>query len=212
MSAHASRAGGVSRRGRILPALLLAASLATLAAGGMSARYGLCWPRRIWYPRPPGIVIHHSASAASEGDRPVDAALIDRWHEQRGWGLEAGHDRYHIGYHYVILPDGSIQTGRPEWMRGAHVRGANDYIGVCLIGNFSTTANPAGLVKPHVPTPAQLDALHALLFKLIRKYHLTPEQVLGHSDLAPTACPGDRFPLARVIARLTQETKRPAGP
>ena len=207
MSSYAARVAGPPLRGRILPALLLAASLATLAAGGMAARYGTGWPRRIWYPRPPGIVIHHSASAASEGDRPVDAALIDRWHQQRGWGLEAGHEEYHIGYHYVILPDGTLETGRPEWMRGAHARGANDFIGVCLIGNFSSSANPAGRIKPDAPTPAQLDALHALLLKLTRKYHLGPEQVFGHRDLSPTACPGDRFPFAEVMGRLKQEAE-----
>ena len=196
----------VSRRpGRVVPGMLLLGAVATVLAGGMAARYGLSWPRRLWWPKPPGVVIHHSASAGVEAGRPVDAALIDRWHEHRGWGEETRGGAEHIGYHYVILPDGTVQAGRPEWMRGAHVRGHNDYLGICLVGNFSSSANPTGRVRPARPTSQQLEALHTLLVGLMRKYDFGPDDVLRHRDLAATACPGDRFPYDAVIQRLKRE-------
>lgn len=41
-----------------------------------------------------------------------------------------------IGYHLVILLDGSVKEGRPFEEMGAHVRGHNDNsIGICLIGS-----------------------------------------------------------------------------
>jgi len=62
-----------------------------------------------------------------------DAATIDRWHKERGWSG--------IGYHFVILPCGTIEQGRPLNKQGAHVYGQNrDSIGTCLIGK--TEFNP----------------------------------------------------------------------
>ena len=76
-----------------------------------------------------------------------NAALLTKWHLQRGWRT--------IGYHYIILNgqldsncynknfDGWLETGRAlddnyqldEWERGAHVKGWNENsIGVCMIG------------------------------------------------------------------------------
>ena len=196
-------------RGRILPGVLFITSVCTVLAGGMAARYGLSWPRRLSWPRPPGAIIHHSASAAHQNGAPVDAALIDRWHEARSWGQETADAVYHIGYHYVILPDGTVDAGRPEWMRGAHCRGHNDHLGICLVGNFSSSANPTGRTQPARPTAEQLNALHNLLLDLMSKYHFGPEAIRRHRDLAQTACPGDRFPFDAVVQRLEQERDAP---
>jgi N-acetylmuramoyl-L-alanine amidase len=188
--------------GRAVAALLLVAAAGTVAMGGLAARYGHSWPRRLLHPRPAGIVIHHSASSSGEGLHPVDAALIDRWHARRGWGQTTAAGAYHIGYHYVILPDGRVQPGRPEWMPGAHTVGHNDCLGICLVGNFSTAANPTGAIKPAKPTPAQLRALEALLLSLLRRYHLQTADIHRHRDLARTACPGDRLPFDAVKAAV----------
>ena len=191
--------------GRALSATLLLAAAVTVIAGVMAARYGPHWPRRAWYPRPPGVILHHSASSDQDGSGAVNAAAIDRWHQARGWGVEGRGGEYHIGYHYVILPDGTVEEGRPEWMRGAHTLGHNDTIGVCLVGNFSSSADPEAQFKPHAPTPEQLDALHGLLLRLLRKYRLSPASVLSHGDVAATACPGDRFPYDAVMQRLRDD-------
>ena len=191
-----------TRSGRAAPGLLLLAAVGTVLSGGMASRYGTSWPRRLHWPKPPGIVIHHSASPSHQAGKPVDAALIDRWHESQGWGQETASGNYHIGYHYVVLADGTVEPGRPEWMRGAHAVGYNDWLGVCLVGNFSSSENPNGAMGPSRPTPAQLDALHSLLKTLMAKYDLKPGDITRHRDVGQTACPGDRFPFALAVERL----------
>lgn len=195
----------------MVPALLLMLSVGTVLAGGMSARYGLSWPRRLYWPRPGGIVLHHSASAGMAHGRPVDAALIDHWHEERGWGSATVSGAHHIGYHYVILPDGSVQPGRPEWMLGAHCLGYNDHLGICLVGDFSSSSNPDGRIKPSAPTREQLRALDDLLRSLMHRYGLGPEAIRRHRDLGQTACPGDRFPFDAVIEGLSGEGRGARG-
>lgn len=45
-----------------------------------------------------------------------------------------------MGYHAVILEDGTVQQGREDARPGAHVRGHNGHtLGVCLIGRRSFT-------------------------------------------------------------------------
>ncbi|MBD3293315.1 MAG: hypothetical protein GF393_10355, partial [Armatimonadia bacterium] len=156
-------------------------------------RLGPRWPRRLLFRGPGGIVIHHTATAGVVDGHRVDAELIASWHEQRGFAAEYRGHVYTIGYHYVVLPDGSVQQGRPEWMVGAHTYGYNDYLGICLVGNFDSGANPAGAQQPARATPEQMSALTNLLDDLLTKYRLTPEDVHGHGELGATACPGDRF-------------------
>src|SRR5437016_681095 len=91
---------------------------------------------------PGGIIIHHSAVPPFPDGRPIDAKLIDEIHRERGYNAFYWGRFYHIGYHYVILPDGTVQQGRPEHCRGAHAQGYNSYIGICLVGDFSSKDNP----------------------------------------------------------------------
>lgn len=185
----------------IAPALLiLAASI--VAVGGLTVRLGPRWPRRLLFRGPAGIVIHHTATGATVEGRTVNVGTIAAWHEQRGFSAEYRGRTYHVGYHYVILPDGTLQRGRPEWMRGAHTRGYNDYLGVCLVGNFDSTANPDRLQQPAEPTDAQMRRLTSLLRDLLKKYRLRPDDVYGHCELTATACPGDRFPLEELRRKL----------
>ncbi len=184
--------------------LLLVAALLTIAVGGLSMRLGPRWPRRLFFRAPGGVIIHHTATGGHVEGKRVDAALIATWHERRGFSAEYRGGTYHIGYHYVILPDGNLERGRPDWMLGAHVRGYNDYLGICLVGNFDAAANPGGAQQPAEPTREQLDTLVRLLKDLMVKYRLRPGDIYQHCDLAATACPGDRFPMKEVLRRLEQ--------
>lgn len=99
----------------------------------------------------------------------VDAKAIDRWHKEKGW--------LKIGYHFVILRDGTVQTGRLETEVGAHVEGHNvGNLGICLVGGLreSDGASEANY------TPAQWAALETLLAQLKAKYPAA--DVLGHRD------------------------------
>lgn len=71
------------------------------------------------------IVIH---CADTPKGKYFDVNDIRKWHTQeRGWS--------DVGYHYIVLLDGTIQKGREDRVTGAHVGGHNsDTIGVCYIG------------------------------------------------------------------------------
>ncbi len=191
-----------SRAGRV-ELLLLVASLGILAVGGLTMRLGPRWPRRLFFRGPAGVVIHHTATASTVQGKQVDAGLIAKWHRQRGFGAEYRDQTFSIGYHYVILPDGTVQRGRPEWMMGAHTYGHNDHLGICLVGNFDSGANPGGAQQPSHPTDAQMEALESLLGDLMKKYRLRADEVYGHCELGATVCPGDRFPLDKLRQDLS---------
>lgn len=114
------------------------------------------------------IVIHCSAT---ESDVFVNAAYIRGWHKQKGWS--------DIGYHYVILRDGSIEKGRPDDIPGAHVKGHNhDSLGICLVGGLDKEGNAECNF-----TFAQWYALDRLISGL-RSAH-PDAQCVGHRDLSP---------------------------
>ena len=159
--------------------------------------------------RPAGIIIHHSAVAPPLDGTPVDAATIDRIHKRRGFEIFYWGKFYNIGYHYVILPDGTVQEGRPELLQGSHTEGHNSYIGICLIGNFSSADNPTGKRGLSAPTAAQIDALSRLSRGLQEKYGFSWQQIRRHSDVNPKSeCPGDRFPLEEFWVRLKTSEDR----
>ena len=120
------------------------------------------------------VVIHCSAV---KPDQMSSVAQIDSWHRERGY-------KFGVGYHYVVRRDGSIETGRPEWMVGAHCLNHNKYsIGVCYEGGLDARGQPAD-----TRTAAQKATLRQLLTDLHRRY---PRAVIvGHHDLNPQkACP-----------------------
>ena len=118
------------------------------------------------------IVIHHTKI------ENMTVASIHDLHLANGW---AG-----IGYHKVILPDGTVADGRPEYAVGAHAVGANTHsVGITVVGDFDTS----------VPSPAQMASLVALTAELAGKYGVSAARVVGHRDVyKDTTCPGKIFP------------------
>lgn len=106
-----------------------------------------------------GIIVHCSDSPQGRGD---NAATIDRWHKERGWSG--------IGYHYVILEDGAVEAGRPLGKSGAHARGYNDYVGICLIGK-------------DVFTDEQFNSLETLC------RGFDTNNIIGHYKVSAKTCP-----------------------
>ena len=120
------------------------------------------------------VVIHCSAV---KPDQMSSVAQIDSWHRERGF-------KFGVGYHCVVRRDGSTETGRPEWMVGAHCLNHNKYsIGVCYGGGLDARGQPAD-----TRTAAQKATLRQLLTDLHRRY---PRAVIvGHHDLNPQKeCP-----------------------
>ncbi len=119
------------------------------------------------------IIVHCTATPRG---RAVKVADIDRWHHNRGF---AG-----IGYHYVIMLDGTVCRGRNVERIGAHCKGHNARsIGVAYVGGVEADCTTAADTR----TDKQKKALRALLAELKRRYPAA--SIRGHRDFAPKACP-----------------------
>ncbi|MFD2110927.1 N-acetylmuramoyl-L-alanine amidase [Thiorhodococcus fuscus] len=135
--------------------------------------------------------------------RPIDSIVIHAtggpgckngrlWHAPGGT-LESNlrHFAAHpnIGYHYLIGRDGETVAGTPEAQVAFHARGHNTAsIGIELVND--------GNGKDPFP-PAQINALIDLLARLLHRYDLTPDRILGHSevDRRDFVCGGKRYKL-----------------
>lgn len=118
------------------------------------------------------IIVH--CTATREG-ASVSLDTVRRWHLERGWS--------DIGYHYLILLDGTIEVGRPEERQGAHVRGHNrDSIGVSYVGGVDRN-----LDAKDTRTQDQKDSLHNLLSNLMASYK--DATLHGHNEFSNKACP-----------------------
>lgn len=154
---------------------------------------------------PSGIIIHHSALPNVEREPQNYLTLIDKIHKKRSYGIFYWGRTYYIGYHYLILPDGTLVKGRPDRCQGAHARGFNSFLGICLIGDFSTNHNPRGELGLTTPTEAQMQTLASLCRKLMDRYAISTDQVFKHNDVnMDTECPGDRFPFQELITKINE--------
>ena len=123
------------------------------------------------------IVIHCSATRAGQDVRAAD---IDKWHKERGFAM--------IGYNYVVDLDGTVETGRPLSMDGAHCNTAGlsgqsynkHSIGICYVGGLDENGNPAD-----TRTPEQKLSMANLVNKLCDEYPIV--EVIGHRDASPDA-------------------------
>lgn len=131
------------------------------------------------------IILHHAAATTCTIED------IHKWHLANGWNG--------CGYHYLIRKDGAVYGGRPINSVGAHAYGHNDdSIGICFEGNFTNEK----------PTTAQIYAGVELVQTLLTEYVLKPSDVIRHSDVNATVCPGNLFPYSEFIKELGIETQR----
>lgn len=112
------------------------------------------------------LIVHCSDS---ENHMDLNAIDIHKMHLDFGWDG--------IGYHKVICRSGKIENGRPEYWKGAHVKGKNDLsLGVCLIGRDKFTKKQ-----------------YSSLQKILRKWKLLypNAKIIGHCDTEETqkTCP-----------------------
>lgn len=121
------------------------------------------------------IIIHCSATRAEQDFTAKD---IDRMHRARGFNQ--------IGYNHIVRLDGTVETGRPLTIDGAHcnTKGFSGLsynkhsIGICYIGGLDANGKPAD-----TRTIAQKTALRELVAKLCKEYEII--EVLGHRDTSP---------------------------
>lgn len=110
------------------------------------------------------LIVH-----CSDTSNNLSAIDIHKMHLSFGWDG--------IGYHKVVLRNGKVENGRPEYWTGAHVKGINSKsLGICLIGRDKFTAK-------------QLKSLAQVLKKWKSKY--PNATIAGHCDVVKThkTCP-----------------------
>jgi hypothetical protein len=147
---------------------------------------------------PDGIVLHHTAVLPTTGAVPASMEQVDQYHRQRGFDIVCEGKEYHVGYHFLVMRDGSVKKGRPERCRGAHAPGYNSYLGISIVGDFTRGKEHS---EETSPTPKQMDAIVKLCRALQRKYNIPLQHIVRHSDVAPTQCPGELFPYREIMAQ-----------
>jgi hypothetical protein len=152
--------------------------------------------------RPTGIVFHHTATIPSENRVPRKAREVDEFHKRRGFEIKCSGHVYHEAYHFLIFPDGNVKKGRPETCEGAHAEGYNSYLGISLVGDFSSEDNPKGEKGTTQPSQKQLISLVQLCRRLKERYNIPMNHIVRHSDISHTQCPGDRFPFSSVLQQV----------
>lgn len=85
------------------------------------------------------LVIHCSASKNGNPEK-FTAMDVDMWHRERGWkrdpaAMKAFNPQFRaIGYHFLIFPDGHLETGRSPDEQGCHCPPNEHNLGVMLFG------------------------------------------------------------------------------
>jgi hypothetical protein len=108
-----------------------------------------------------------------------------------------------ITYHFCITAEGVVyQTQYLETVSAHAGPHSQDSVGVCLIGNF--TSSP--------PPRAQLDALAPLLAQLALALGLSADQIFGYNEIEKTQSPGATWPqwkgpLLTRVRRLMSSSK-----
>jgi lipid-binding SYLF domain-containing protein len=149
-----------------------------------------------------GIVFHHTALIPGENKPPRSERDVDKYHQERGFEILCFGRVYHLAYHYLIMPNGRVIAGRPERCEGAHAVGYNSYLGISLVGDFSSEDNPTGKKGPTKPSAAQIASLLQLCRRLRQRYNIPLQHIVRHSDISNTKCPGDRFPFRMIMDQL----------
>lgn len=137
-------------------------------------------PNPIIIMKPTQITIHHTVSSRDK-TRVKD---INDWHKLRwpGFISELG---YHVGYHFVIVGDGTVVQTRKMTEMGAHSVPNKGKIGIGLTGNFENER----------PSDEQLASLRELLKKIQKQFDIPRTKVLGHREVSRTLCPGESLML-----------------
>lgn len=104
-------------------------------------------------------------------------SILRYWKEELQWNAP--------GYHYLILPDGEIESLLPETSPSNGVKGFNSsIINICYLGGITREGKPTDN-----RTPEQKAAMQFLLEELKERY---PQAIIqGHRDFpnVTKACP-----------------------
>jgi len=134
--------------------------------------------------RPDMIVIHYTAMRSAAD---ALARLCDPLAE--------------VSSHYLIAEQGQIWQLVEEAQRAWHA-GAGRWGAVCDVNSRSIGIELANSGDHPFPDP-QMTALEDLLRGIMARWNISPERIIGHSDMAPLrkSDPGPRFDWRRLARR-----------
>ncbi|MCD5325526.1 MULTISPECIES: peptidoglycan recognition protein family protein [Pontibacillus] len=134
------------------------------------------------------IAIHHSLT--DEGDSEAFARYHVNTNQWPG-----------IGYHFVILKDGTIEWNHDLDRISYHVGSANKRaVGICVVGDF----------RYYEPTPEQKKALKSL-HEALKQEMTSYERTLGHNEFPGyewKACPCFDYRAVLGHAKVEADVKR----
>jgi len=126
---------------------------------------------------PKKIIVHHSAAP-----RTQSLGEINAYHKSIGFTLSSLGSW--VGYHYVILADGTLSQTRLDSDEGCHTVGQNtSSLGICLLGNFDV----------ELPTTAQIASLKTFLEEKTLLYGIPQSEIFPHRKFSPKSCYGSRL-------------------
>lgn len=154
---------------------------------------------RTWRPelgKVTGAVIHHTAGTNDYTPEDVPAIIrgIYSYHaKSREWG--------DIGYNAIVDKFGRIWEGRfggiTHPVIGAHATAMNSTMfGISLMGDYSAEEVPDLAMRAMAQMTAWKFAVHGITPEgstIGLEGAVLPERVIGHRDVANTACPGQAF-------------------
>lgn len=133
----------------------------------------------------------------SERTEPIDTLVLHCLAYDVEKGLETFHQAQ-VSAHYMIDMQGRIHQLVPEnkcaWHAGKSFWRGRDGLNKYSIG--IEVYSPS--LGQESYSPKQIFALIRLCRRLIKRYHIKPQNIVGHSDIAPTRKPdpGKAFPWA----------------
>lgn len=121
---------------------------------------------------------------------------IEKWHKDRGFKVTFPIDgkdmTVYCGYHTIFRRSGKIETGRPDYIQGAHAYGNNE--------------NTLGWVYEGLDkmTPMQVTSIMKQFALTYKVYKIKPNSVIGHYETgARKTCPNQDMEVFRRLLWTT---------
>lgn len=103
---------------------------------------------------------------------------------------------------YRLVDEGkrAWHAGVSSWRRTTALNSASIGIEIVNMGDRSPPGTPVGELQFAEYPAAQIDAVVALVKDIVKRHDIRPENVVGHSDIAPQrkVDPGPKFPWKRL--------------
>jgi N-acetylmuramoyl-L-alanine amidase len=173
---------------KLLPALILA----LLAGCATGPRIDHTYTAKGQSPRVKFIVLHYTVS-----DKPSSIKILTQ--QQVSAHYLVTDDQQPIIYNLVPETEQAWHAGVSSWKGFTNLNTSS--IGIEIV-NPGWTPTPEGGRKYYAFPQYQIDAIIPLVKDIAQRYHVPPENVIGHSDIAPgrKQDPGPLFPWQQFAA------------